>query len=161
MPTRVGERSAQSVSHSSNRHRILSAPAPNDCVGALLQAHRLTPPSADACFATIASDLFIYRDGPMSQMGHRPKTSPGANRHCLGQPTSIAAARISQSGDLQTNALQQVERYSITLSARARSEAGIVRPKAFAVLRLIASSYSVGCIMGRSAGGVPLRTLPV
>src|SRR5262249_21240963 len=41
--------------------------------------------------------------------------------------------------------------HSITSSARARSEGGISRPSALAVLRLIASSYLVGACTGRSA----------
>jgi hypothetical protein len=48
-------------------------------------------------------------------------------------------------------------RYSITSSARASRAAGISRPRAFAVLRLIASSYLVGACTGRSAGFSPLR----
>jgi hypothetical protein len=47
--------------------------------------------------------------------------------------------------------------YSITSSARASSEGGIVIPRAFAVLRLITSSYFVGSCTGRSAGFSPLR----
>jgi ABC transporter substrate binding protein len=42
--------------------------------------------------------------------------------------------------------------YSITWSARNSSVCGIVRPSAFAVLRLITSSNFVGCSIGRSAG---------
>src|SRR6516164_9506624 len=48
-------------------------------------------------------------------------------------------------------------RYSITSSARAISEGGTVRPSAFAVLRLMVSSYLVGACTGRSAGFSPLR----
>ena len=47
--------------------------------------------------------------------------------------------------------------YSITSSARESSDGGMVRPSAFAVLRLITSSNLVGCSTGRSAGFVPLR----
>src|SRR5215831_5717506 len=47
--------------------------------------------------------------------------------------------------------------YSITSSARASSVAGTVRLSAFAVLRLITSSYLVGACTGRSAGFSPLR----
>ena len=50
--------------------------------------------------------------------------------------------------------------YSITSSARARSEGGISIPNAFAVLRLMTSSNLVGCTTGRSAGHAPLRTRP-
>jgi hypothetical protein len=47
--------------------------------------------------------------------------------------------------------------YSITSSARVRSAGDTVRPSAFAVLRLIVSSYLVGACTGRSAGFSPLR----
>src|SRR5262249_22129338 len=47
--------------------------------------------------------------------------------------------------------------HSITSSARAGSVSGTVRPIAFAVLRLITSSYLVGACTGRSAGFSPLR----
>jgi len=49
--------------------------------------------------------------------------------------------------------------YWITWSARRRRDGGIVRPRALAVLRLIASSNFVGCSTGRSAGFAPLRIL--
>lgn len=52
-----------------------------------------------------------------------------------------------------------VSGYSITRSARASSGAGIGRPSACAVLRLIASSNFVGCSIGRSAGLTPFTTL--
>jgi hypothetical protein len=45
--------------------------------------------------------------------------------------------------------------YSITSSARSSSVGGIVRPIAFAVLRLITSSNVVGCSIGRSLGFAP------
>ncbi len=47
--------------------------------------------------------------------------------------------------------------YSITSSARASADGGIVRPSALAVLRLITSSYLVGAYTGRSTGFSPLR----
>src|SRR5262249_25861116 len=47
--------------------------------------------------------------------------------------------------------------HSITSSARASTVGGISRPSAFAVLRLITSSYLVGAWTGRSAGFSPLR----
>src|SRR5262245_26034848 len=47
--------------------------------------------------------------------------------------------------------------HSITSSARASSAGGTVRPSAFAVLRLMLSSYLVGACTGRSAGFSPLR----
>src|SRR5262245_18786407 len=45
-----------------------------------------------------------------------------------------------------------VKHYSITWSARWSSDAGIARPRAFAVLRLMTSSNLVGCSIGRSPG---------
>src|SRR5215471_2959486 len=50
--------------------------------------------------------------------------------------------------------------HSITSSARARIEGGIVSPSALAVLRLTTSSNVVGCWTGRSAGLAPFRMLP-
>src|SRR4026209_1093270 len=47
--------------------------------------------------------------------------------------------------------------HSITSSARASSVGGISRPSAFAVLRLITSSYLVGSCTGKSAAFSPLR----
>src|SRR5215468_11518196 len=47
--------------------------------------------------------------------------------------------------------------HSITSSARAISVGGTSRPSAFAVLRLITSSYLVGACTGRAAGFSPLR----
>jgi len=46
-----------------------------------------------------------------------------------------------------------------TSSARPSTNRGIVRPRAFAVLRLITSSNFVGCSIGRSPGLAPLRIL--
>src|SRR5262249_61800201 len=48
----------------------------------------------------------------------------------------------------------------ITSSACCSSAGGIVRPRAWAVLRLITSSNLVGCWTGRSAGLAPLRIRP-
>src|SRR5262249_17410823 len=47
----------------------------------------------------------------------------------------------------------------ITLSARASTFGGIVRPICFAALRLIINSNFIGCSTGRSAGLRPLRIL--
>src|SRR5262245_39113522 len=49
--------------------------------------------------------------------------------------------------------------HSITLSARASSAGGTVRPSAFAALTLIISSNLVGCSTGKSAGLAPLNIL--
>src|SRR5262249_52685977 len=47
--------------------------------------------------------------------------------------------------------------HSITSSARASTVVGTLRPRAFAVLRLIVSSNFTGACTGRSAGFSPLR----
>jgi hypothetical protein len=49
--------------------------------------------------------------------------------------------------------------YSITSSARASTDGGILRPSALAVVRLITSSNLVGCSTGMSAGLVPRSIL--
>src|SRR5262249_33469045 len=50
--------------------------------------------------------------------------------------------------------------HSMTSSARASSVAGISRPRALAVGRLMTSSNLVDCTTGSSAGLSPLRTRP-
>jgi len=50
--------------------------------------------------------------------------------------------------------------YSITSSARARIEGGMVRPSALAVFKLTTNSKVVGCCTGRSAGLAPFRIFP-
>src|SRR5262249_44231624 len=76
------------------------------------------------------------------------------------QPLVPPAGRPSQGSSLSILTEPHDERappHSITSSARASSEVGIVRPSAFAVLRLITNSYLVGYCTGKSAGLSPLR----
>src|SRR5437870_358573 len=49
--------------------------------------------------------------------------------------------------------------YRITSSAWRRSDGGRVRPRAWAVLRLMTNSNFAGCSTGRSPGLVPFRIL--
>src|SRR6516165_47206 len=49
----------------------------------------------------------------------------------------------------------EIRRYSITSSARASKDWGTDKPSAFAVFRLMASSYLFGACTGRSAGFSP------
>src|SRR5499427_2909253 len=49
--------------------------------------------------------------------------------------------------------------YRITLSARASTLGGIVRPICLAAFRLMINSNFVGCSTGRSAGFAPFRIL--
>src|SRR5580658_9236300 len=51
--------------------------------------------------------------------------------------------------------------HSITSSAAASSVAGISRPRALAVLRLIANSNFVGCSIGMSDRAAPRRILTI
>src|SRR5262249_19822701 len=51
--------------------------------------------------------------------------------------------------------------HSMTSSASASSFAGICKPNALAVVRLITNSNLLGCITGSSEGLAPLRILPV
>lgn len=57
----------------------------------------------------------------------------------------------------RTPQTRSINFYSITASALARSDGGMVMPSPFAVFRLTTSSYLVGACTGRSAGFSPLR----
>src|SRR5262249_3294464 len=101
-------------------------------------------------------------------MRQRPSFSPvraKARGDETDQPVTRGPLRLTVEwyGDQPSHRDHQeqtpVHHYSITWSARASSEGGIVRPRALAVLRLITSSRIVGCSIGRSAGSAPLRIL--
>src|SRR5262249_30817138 len=94
----------------------------------------------------------------------------------LGQvgATGQAARQVAYSSDLRRRLCLRGERrgeedgagddlapidYSISASARASIEGGIVRASALAVLRLITISNLVGCSTGRSPGFVPFKIL--
>ena len=68
-------------------------------------------------------------------------------------PSGLSRRLLTQSGHDATA-------YSITSSARARTDGGMVRPSALAVLRFTASSNFVGCKTGKSLGLAPLRIFP-
>ena len=81
--------------------------------------------------------------------GHvRPSqiTTKPATRHDSRKGPIAAASRCSNS-----------PAYSITSSAAASNLSGIVRPSAFAVLRLITSSYFVGCLGWHFSGLLALE----
>src|SRR5437763_13834183 len=89
--------------------------------------------------------------------GARPavkKADPAARRRlCAG------GARQQQrpaAGKNKTPRRRLSGAHSITSSARARIDGGIVRPSARAVFRLMTNSNLVGCSTGRSAGLAPL-----
>src|SRR5262249_10715371 len=74
----------------------------------------------------------------------------------------LLTARCERPRDCRA-AEQRYERaalHSITSSARARTVAGMSRPSALAVLRLITNSNFTVCCTGRSAGFSPLRIRP-
>jgi hypothetical protein len=68
-----------------------------------------------------------------------------------------ATCRPVAKGHDRTHAPQQFCRYSITSSAMESTPAGMVRPSALAVLRLINNSNLVGRSTGKSAGFAPFR----
>jgi hypothetical protein len=102
--------------------------------------------------------------GPPSKrlvLNVRPISSPKAPRalpDITGAQSKLLAAppNTRMSNRLRRDECAPV--HSITSSARASREGGIVMPSAFAVLRLITNSYLVGACTGSSAGFSPLRT---
>src|SRR5215471_19027465 len=75
-------------------------------------------------------------------------------------PTSMALPcrwRSRPQHQKRTYAAQQKRRYSITSSAVASNDGGMVRLRAAAAFRLMASSYLLGAWTGRSAGFAPFR----
>ena len=93
--------------------------------------------------------------GPQMGSTHLPPTFDPRE-----EPGALAAhAGICAGGEEQSSSLPRpsANRHSITSSARASTVSGIVRPSAFAVLRLIINSYLGGARTGRSADLSPLR----
>ena len=73
-------------------------------------------------------------------------------------PSRLDAEGLKFYATLGSPSMVQVFRfYSITSSARARSEDGISMPSTLAVFKLMTSSNLVGACTGRSAGFSPLR----
>ena len=70
---------------------------------------------------------------------------------------SLADLNYGRGNPLQLAAL--VEHALLDHLIRPSSDGGTVRPRAFAVLRLITNSNFVGCSKGRSAGLAPLNIL--
>ena len=116
---------------------------------------------------------YVRLDLPSDQRQGRPKDcsasfsnpmmeGPGADSEEKHEPASdVDTALVDRLKALDPNRpireadIGQV--YSITSPARASTAGGTVRPRAFAVLRLIASSYLVAACTGSSAGFSPLR----
>ena len=99
----------------------------------------------------------------MSRKGHsRPIQSlpPGRPRPLRpGNDRIVVAAQYVAKSQTRTHAPQQSAFYSITSSARASSDGGMVKPSAFAVFRLITNWNLVGRSTGSSDGFSPFRIL--
>jgi hypothetical protein len=97
----------------------------------------------------------------MSSRRFMPLTRSRRHRlsHSAGPLCSTANGRreMSKWAINDQSAPQQKDSYSITSSARASSDCGMVRPSALAVFRLMTRSYLVGACTGRSAAFSPLR----
>src|SRR5262249_44816497 len=87
-----------------------------------------------------AADQVRPRRKPEDGQGFRPHLATGASGP--GGPGHPVAAD-----------------HRMMSSARARSDGGRISPRALAVLRLMTSSYFVGCSTGRSADFTLLRIL--
>jgi hypothetical protein len=82
-----------------------------------------------------------------------------------GHAAAWALAGYVPRGDLSScskndGCLAGVIIHSITRSTRSRTEGGMVRPRAFVLLRLITNSNLTGCSTGKSLGLVPEKILP-
>jgi hypothetical protein len=71
----------------------------------------------------------------------------------------VSAQYLQRWAITRPSASQQKIAYSITWLASDRKDSGIVRPIAFAVVRLTTSSNLVGCSIGMSAGLAPRNIL--
>ena len=91
-------------------------------------------------------------DGPPSLQAIGCRGTPHRHRRLLR-----ARRQRPRSGRASNQRDELAPPHSITSSARASSDGGTSRPIAFAVLRLMTSSYLVGACTGRSAGFSPLR----
>src|SRR5262249_14529054 len=120
------------------------------------------PPILDAHVSAVgpASFLQALYEGITAGQPFRIVRSQDAHEYTYA-PRSLALLRPRRERPRGCRAAEQRDEraspHSITSSARASNVAGTVRPNAFAVLRLMTSSYLVGACTGRSAGFSPLR----
>src|SRR5262249_51224354 len=92
--------------------------------------------------------------------GHRTERSLGKQTNpVLCRLLCLGGERRGEETARKRAEEHPARRHWITSSARCSSDGGIVRPSAFAVLRLITSSNLVGCSTGRSAGLAPFTIL--
>ena len=100
-------------------------------------------------------DFAVERLGAESQMAMQARVTNVRFAPESGQSAYIPLCLLCANSDLTH--CSKMRCYSITSSARASTVVGMSRPSAFAVLRLITSSYFVGACTGRSPGFSPLR----
>ena len=162
------------VDETDNRHRwLLRARHERPCSRAAQCGYQFTPSNMDCQPPTgvmqlegTISHLDVLRCGisnrPMSVEGHKPRrrSGPGVGLCPLYLPSRRnflhrSERRQAPQGDICSAAKRY--RYSITSSASCWSCQGTSRPSAFAVLRLMTSSYLVGACTGRSAGFAPRK----
>jgi hypothetical protein len=109
--------------------------------------------------------------GPSASMMILFNLTPRDRQRCRGVASGYWGAPVvagheerwlllTESGGRQPTFVAARNCYWITSSAVATRISGMVRPSAFAILRLMASANLVGRTTGRSAGFSPLRMRP-
>src|SRR5262249_14830605 len=102
--------------------------------------------------------LQALRKGRQTAMSFRIICSEWREHADAAHPLALLRARRERPRRRAAEKRDEPAAYhSITSSARASSDGGTSRPRALAVLRLIASSNLVGACTGRSAAFSPLR----
>jgi uncharacterized membrane protein YfcA len=120
--------------------------------------------------STITLGVVLWRNGALhvaNACGSMLAVLPALAGMAIGQRTVASPAKRHSAGgsfsgcwcSVRSRQCATCSNYSITPSARATTDRGIVKPSALAVLRLTTSSRVVGCSTGRSAGLAPLRIL--
>jgi hypothetical protein len=90
-----------------------------------------------------------------NQIGRRKGMAENTDPMNFARGLGVGGARDSE--HCHRSGQEGTPVHSITWSARASNDGGIVSPSAFAVLRLMTNSNVVGCSTGRLAGLMPLR----